>query len=162
MRRLALPALLLALALALVACGGTRTAQPTPPPGVSDTSVWSMSATGGPSADASVAPRPTATAAPTRGLTVENLQVKQEQNGQVTFTAQVLNLGTEESRVAKVVIELFDASGERVSRVSFASPGLPNLKPGEGTGWQGQRGGLGTDWVEARASVVAEPVAAAK
>jgi len=39
---------------------------------------------------------------------------------------------------------------------------LPILKPGEGATWEGQRGDLNIEWAETRASVVAEPVSAAR
>jgi hypothetical protein len=120
------------------------------------------SAVGGPTGDPNETPAPTQTPPPSLGLTVENVQYKAQGNGSVTFSAQVVNLGTEEVHVSKVVIELFDASGGRLTRMSFSSPGLPTLKPGEGATWQGQRGGLEIEWAETRASVVAEPVTAAR
>ena len=164
MRRLSLPALILALALTLAACGGTKsptTDAPTDGSGLN--TVFSLSTTGDPQpSDPAASARPQPTAEPTGGLSVENVQYKKAENGNVTFTAQVVNLGTAESRVQKVVFELFDASGQRLSRVSFSEPGLPILKPGEGASWQGQRANLAGDWTEVRASVVAGPVSAAR
>ena len=93
---------------------------------------------------------------------MQNIEYTSQENGNVTFTAQVMNLGTEELRVAQVVVELYDAAGERMGRISFSEPGLPTLQPGQGTGWQGQRGGLTAEWAEIRASAVAEPVVAAR
>ena len=127
MRRLTLLPLLLILILALVACGGTKS--PTtdaPSDGSGLNTVYSVSTTGDPKpSDPAASTRPQPTPAPTGGLTVENVQFKKAENGNVTFTAQVVNLGSEESRVEKVVLELFDASGQRLSRVSFSEPGLP-------------------------------------
>ena len=80
-------------------------------------------------------PAPTQTPPQSLGLTVENVQTRRR--GTASVTAQVANLGTEEMRVAKVVIDLYDANGGRVTRMPF-SPGLPTLKPGEGATWEGQ------------------------
>jgi hypothetical protein len=90
------------------------------------------------------------------------VQYKAQGNGSVTFSGQVANLGNEEVRIAKVIIELYDASGQRISRLSFSNPALPPLKPGEGATWEGQRGGLDVEWAETRASVAVEPITAAR
>lgn len=165
MRRLTLLPAVLLLSLALAACGGTKSATPeatTPDNGGLNT-VFSLSTTGDPKPpDPAATPRAEPTVAPAKGLSVENVQFKKNDNGSVTFTAQVLNLGSEESRVQKVVVELYDASGQRVAQVSFTEPALPILKPGEGASWQGQRANLAGDWTEVRASAVAGPVSASR
>jgi hypothetical protein len=163
MRRLSLLPLVLLLALALVACGGTKS--PTAPGDTSGDNngepIVISAAVGGPNtADPNATPQPQPTALPTLGVTIENVQYKAQGNGSVTFSAQVANLGTEEVRVTKVIIELFDANGERITRMSFSSPALPSLKPGEGATWEGQRGGLDVEWAETRASIAAEPLTA--
>ncbi len=164
MRRLTLPPLLLLLIFALVACGGTKApATDAPTDGNGLNTVFSIGTTGDPKPiDPAATPRPQPTAAPTGGLAVENLQYQKGENGDTTFTAQVINLGTEEARVAKVVLELYDATGQRLSRVSFSEPGLPLLKPGEGASWQGQRANLTGEWIEVRASVVAGQISASR
>ena len=160
MRRLFLLPLLLMFALALSACGGNASPANGGETG-GDGPVVISAAVGDPlPADASAPPQPTAL--PTLGLTIENVQYEALGNGNVNFTAQVINAGTEQAQPTKVVIDLYDATGVRITRMSFSSPGLPALKPGEGASWQGQRGGLNVEWAEVRASVVAEPVAAAR
>lgn len=158
MRRLSLLPLILALALALVACGGSKA----PTPGADDTGTTVLgSVVGGPNtADPARTPPPQPTALPTLGVSIENVQYKAQGNGSVTFSAQVANLGSQEVRVSKVIIELYDAAGEMITRMSFSNPALPSLKPGEGATWQGQRGELDIEWAETRATVAAEPVTA--
>jgi hypothetical protein len=161
MRRLSLLPLVLALALALVACGGSKS--PTPggdSSGDDGSTVVLSSVVGGPSSPdpaATVPPEPTAL--PTLGVTIANVQYTAQGNGSVTFSGQVANLGTEEVHVSKVIVDLYDANGGRITRMSFSNPALPNLKPGEGATWQAQRGDLAdVTWVETRASIAADPV----
>jgi hypothetical protein len=164
MRRLSLLPLILVLALALVACGGSKSPATTggETSGEDRETVVLNSVVGGPdNADPAATAPPQPTALPTLGVTVENVQYQAEGNGSVTFSAQVANLGSEEVRVMKVIIDLYDANGERITRMSFSNPALPSLKPGEGATWEGRRGGLDIEWAETRASVAAEPLAAA-
>lgn len=163
MRRLALLPLILILVAALAACGGTKAPASDAPAtnGGGDGNVPISQAVGDPlPAGASAPPRPTEQ--PALGLVVQNVEYKAQGNGNVTFTAQVLNLGTQEVRATKVVLELYDAAGQRITRMSFSEPGLPTLKPGEGASWKGQRGGLTVQWAEIRATAAAEPLAAAR
>ena len=161
MQRLILTLFGLTLSLVLVACGSSTSPAGTTP-GDSSAVVVSGGASGGPPEEPLVAtavPEPTAAGA----LRLDELtHTRNGGNGNVTFAGLVVNGGEAEIQIQAITIELYDATGQRISRITFANPAPPMLKPGEATPWQGQATELAGEWHEVRGTVVVAAPAAAR
>lgn len=162
MRRLPLLLASAALALTLTACGGAK-APTSNQPGNGSQVIFSTGASGVATSDQpSVATNAPATIE-TAGLRLDDLAFTPvDPSGVTTFSGVVINGGAGEAQVARIVIELYDGAGQRVSRVSFSNPPLAILQPGDSSRWQAQAGNLLGEWQTAKATVEVAPPAAAR
>lgn len=143
MRRfIAIPTLFLLLTLA--ACGGT-TITPAANGGGTNTFVIS-SATGGPGIPAAASTETPsevtltlpAAAPPVDGLAMNDVAFAPASDGTLKVTGKVVNQGTTQANVTRIVIQLVSDSGEIVAQSSTSNVKLAPVIPGDQVAWQGQ------------------------
>jgi hypothetical protein len=151
------PALILTLLLplALAACGGKQPAASSPSGGASAPLVLAAAA-GGTAPQGSAAPAAAAAPAGGQVLVMEGATPTLGSDGSLTVAGKILNTSEGEARATTIVLELLDASGQRVARTTFANLALPTLKPGDRVAWQGRFNLPPKDWATVRATVMAD------